>query len=287
MTRKKILLIVFTIVSLAYFSTNQVNRLEYLPGKKKILPYPSSFTIEADIYYVNGEGKLETEPRTISVEGNHLVEAVFGALKKQPAMPGCYSVITEDVDIISSRIVKKKLYLNLTKSFVESAYWKGDKQMLCIYSLVNSITQFDKIEKVQLQIEEKDIFHYMTERHDYADFTFNDEMNYKKPESPEKIVLGFLNMISLERYDAAYQMIEKSGSLSKDGIIEEMKTYRQAKKNYEILRPFSRKRGDLIDVYIRYHYYDSVRDTTYDGGTRIWQLREKEDGEYRIVWPAD
>ncbi len=287
MTRKKIVLLVFSIVILTYFALNQVNRLEYLQGTKKILPYPSVFTIDADIYYANDQDLLEAEKRTIVVEGNNLVEAIVKALKSDPAKLGCYSLINDDVEVLSAKVVKQKLYLDLSKSYVDSNYWKYGNQTLAVYALVNSVTQFDKIQKVQIEIEGKSIYHYMTKRNDYSDFTFNDEINYKKPDSPEKVVLSFLNMISLGRYDAAYHMLENDDTASREAIIEQMKTYRYAKKSCEILKPFSRKNGEITDVYIRYQYFDKNRDVSYDGGTRIWQLREKPDGTFSIIWPTD
>ncbi len=287
MTPKKIVLLVFTIVGLTYFALNQANRLEYLPGKKRILPYPSTFTIEADIYYANDQDLLEAERRTLLVEGNHLVEAIFKALKSDSSKPGCRSMIEDDVNVLSAKVVKQKLYLNLTKSFVDSDLWKRGNQMLCVYALVNSVTQFDKIEKVQIEVEGKSIYYYMTTRNDYSDFTFDDKIIYKQPDSPEKVVLSFLNMISLGRYEAAYLMVERDDAMTKEAVIAAMKSYHYAKNSYQIARPFSRKKGDITDVYIRYQYFDSIRNITYDGGTKVWQLKEKNDGTYSVIWPSD
>ncbi len=285
MKRLKFFIIASISFLLLTFAFEQVNSQEAVVGKKEILPYPSTFTLEASIYYMNDDALLEPEQKKIVVQNNQLVEAIVEALKEAPISKDCHSTISDDVRVLSAKIVRQKLYLNLNRAFVKSPYWRAEYRLLTLYSLINSITQFDTIDRVQLRIEGVDLNKYTVDDNYYADFTFNNSVTYQKPDSPEKVVLNFLNLISLNRYDLAYRMIGNSDQISKTEFISEMKIYEQAKKSYEISQPFSRRDGDLINVYVQYQFYDTIRNITYDGGTEIWQLRKDGEENYSIIWP--
>ncbi len=283
----KILMFSLIIILLIAFSFDQVQRQKPLVGDKEILPYPLTFTLEASIYYANDEAMLEPEHKTLIIKNNQLVEAIIEALKKQPNLKNCHSTIDSDVKVLSSKIVNGKLYLNLNKAFVNSSYWKGNERQLVLYSLINSITQFDTIDRVQLRIEGEDINKYINDQGLHSEFTYNDAFSYRKPDSPEQVVLNFLNLISLERYDLAYNMLENSEDVDKDQFIATMTDYYRVKRSYEISQPFSKRNGSIISVHVQYQFYDSIHNITYDGGTEIWQLREAGKEGYRIIWPRD
>ncbi len=285
----KIIIIVSVSLLLIVFAIafDPVIRQEAVEGSKEILPYPSTFTLEASIYYMNEDALLEPEQKEIVVQNNKLIEAIVAALKERPTSPDCYQTISDDVRVLSAKIVRQKLYLNLNKAFVKSPYWAEEYRLLTLYSLINSITQFDTIDRVQLRIEGVDINKYTGDGGLYGDFTYNGSVTYQKPDSPEKVVLNFLNLISVNRFDMAYKMIENSDAISKSKFVSEMTIYEQAKKSYEISQPFSRRDGELINVYVQYQFYDTIRNITYDGGTEIWRLRENSEGNYSILWPRE
>ncbi len=281
----KMLLIWLTIFLLVAFSFDQVRHQKPLVGKKEILPNPSSFTLEASIYYVNDEAMLEPQHKTLVIRDNQLVEAIIESLKEIPDLTNCHRTIDPAVRVLSSKIVNDKLYLNLNKAFVESPYWKQQERHLIIYSLINSITQFDTIDRVQLRIEGENINKYIGDQDIEREFTYNAAFTYRKPDSPEQVVLKFLNLISLERYDLAYAMLENSENVDREAFIEAMKDYYKYKRSYEVSQPFSRRNGSIISVHVQYQFYDPIRNITYDGGTEIWQLREAGKENYRVIWP--
>ncbi len=285
MKQLKILLILSISFILVFFVVDQANSQEAVIGQREILPYPSTFTLEAAIYYMNDDALLVPEQKEIVVQNNQLIEAIVEALKETPKTHHSHQTLSENVRVLSAKIVRRKLYLNLNKAFVESIYWETDYRLLTLYSLINSITQFDTIDRVQLYIEGEDINKYTDDDSLIADFTFNDSVTYQKPDSPEKVVLNYLNLVSLNRFDLAYNMLGNRDSVSKDQFIAEMKDYYQAKKSYEISQPFSRRQGDMINVYVQYQYYDTIRNITYDGGTEVWQLYKDSEDQYIIVWP--
>ncbi len=281
----KMLILSLIIILLIAFSYNRASHQKPLFGQREILPYPSTFTLEASIYYVNNEAMLEPEHRTLIVKDNLLVEAIIAALQEAPSIEGCHRVISGDITVISSEIINNKLYLNLSKAFVDSPYWIGQRRHLVLYSLINSITQFDAISRVELTIEGKPINDYLDAKAIDGELTYNEAFTYQKPDSPEQVVLKFLNLISLSRFDSAYDMLENRAAIDKDQFIEAMNAYCQIKRNYEISRPFSKRNGSIIDVHVPYQYYDLTGNITYDGGTEIWQLREAGRENYHIIWP--
>ncbi len=285
MKQIKIIIIGLIITLLITFAFDQINDQEIVIGEKEIQPYPSTFTLEASIYYIGDEGLLEPENKTLIVQNNRLVEAIVEALKQQPSLPNCQSAMAEDVRVLSAKMVNNKLYLNLNRAFVRSENWTGDQRVLTLYALVNSITQFDTIDRVQLRVEGENIEKYARDDNFYTDLTYNDAVTNRQSDSPEQVVLKFLNLISLRRFDLAYEMLEDYQLVDREAFISEMATYYQAKKSYEISRPFSRRNGSVINVTVPYQFYDKIRNITYDGGSEIWQLREAGKENYRIIWP--
>lgn len=272
---------------LIFYTVGRVSTVVYINKEAGISPSPSTFKINTSIFYVNREEMLVAEEKTITINSNELVEAVLTELKMGPTDEKLFGVIDEGVRILSSEIVNKKLYLNLSGELVNSTFWQRGYHEVVLYSIVNSLTQFDNIERIQIKVEGKDINAYLDAKHTIADLSYNDTLIFREPATPRDVVQTFLNYVMIERYDLAFNMTTASASddFTKDDFKSEMSSYRNQKQSYEATQPFVKRNGTNLSVIINYEYIDRTRNITYDGGTEEWFLLEESDDLFKVIWP--
>jgi hypothetical protein len=283
----RFIIIIVLMMLLIFYTVGRVSTVVYINKSEGIPPSPSTFKIQTPIFYVNREEMLEAEEKTITINSNQLVDAVLTELKAGPTEENLFRVLDEGVQILSSEIVNQKLYLNLSNELVNSTFWQRGYHEVILYSIVNSLTQFDNIERVQIKVEGKDINAYLDEDQTIADLSYNDTLIYREPATPRDVVETFLNYIMIERYDLAFTMTTASESdeFTKSDFEAELSKYRNQKQSYDSNQPFTKRNGNELSVVINYEYIDRVRNITYDGGSEEWFLVEESDNLYKVIWP--
>ncbi len=261
----------------------QVRDVEY-GGKQGIAPKASNFKLEAAIYYLGENSLLVSEIKNIDVEHNELVSAVFKALKTAPKNPAYHSLIAENCQIISEDIFNEKLYLNLSEDILDSKFWQEGKNQEMIYALVNSITQFDSIDSVQLRIAGRDVGYYLDDGINYADLHFNPQMNEEFTQTPENYLLEFLDLVKLKYYSQAYDMTLMSDDGMLNIFVKTMKDYNEEIGDVDVYQISSESDGDQTTLVVLYRTYDKKRNHYYDVATKIWHIVKVTNGEYRILW---
>lgn len=285
-SRVRFMAIIGMMMMLVLFAIGRVNTVAYINGEAGISPSPSSFRIETDLYYMNDDFVLEAENRTVIILENDIVTAVLNTLKKTPEKKNLRPVLDPAVRIISSEVINKKLYLNLSPEVMNGNLWKMGYHDLVIYSIVNSLTRFDTIERVQLKIDSKDIKSYLDTAPLMSEFSYNDELVYKPPQSPRDVVQVFLNYTMIERYDLAYQMTTAYASLDMNdsGFTQYMRSYRNNKLIYQISEIIVNETDEDTVVLVYYQYIDRVRNIAFKGGFETWYLVKDEEGYYKVRW---
>ncbi len=285
-SRIRFVAIIAMMLILVLFTITRVNTVTYLNESNGISPKPSTYKFESKIYYMNNNSMLESESRTLTIYNNDLVGSVIREITALPKTMSLRPVITSDVKILDAEIINQKLYINFSRDILDSTLWQINYYDVIFYAIVNSLTELDTIERVQIKIEGRDINAYIKSDKIYAEFTYNDTLNFNKPASSREVVETFLNYIMLERYDLAYNMTNLNGKLdmAKSDFETVMKSYRQNKLSYVITNSFVNDE-DGYWIVVNYEYYDSVRNVQYDGGSEEWELTKDELGNYHIVWP--
>ncbi len=281
--RNLIILLIIILIATSFYIRLNSRDIEY-GGKHGISATASSFKIDAAIYYLGGNQLLVSEVKNITVENNDLVKAVFEQLKQKPEQDGIYSVIDQNCKIISADIFKQKLYLNVSKEIINSSFWKQGQEEIVIYSLVNSMTQFDSIDRMQLKIDGKDVSHYYKTDLNYTDLSFNPAMNEAFTQSPEGFLSEFLNVIKLRRYEQAYAMILNPEQNMPDEFKKMMDSYNDEVQPYAIAKISTEKEDNIYFITILYRLYDEEKQKYYNAQSKLWQVVELSKGNYRIIW---
>ncbi len=284
---RNILLLILTILVLIFVTSQfQSVDVEY-GGEKGISPTASSFKLEASIYYLGEENLLVSERKNIIVEDNKLVNAIFKALKTEANDENLQILIDKNCKIISQDIFEQKLYLNVSSDIMNSPFWKEGKHQQVIYALVNSITQFDSIDKMQLKIDGRDIGYYLDDGNNYANMTFNPELNRAFTQSAESFLNEFLNLIKLKRYKQAYAMTLLPENEMPRTFIKDIDKYNREVGTYSIAKISTESEGNQIAIAVLYRLYDEVNKKYYDGPTKIWHVIEVSANNYKVLWYPD
>ena len=236
-SRLRFMAIIALMMILVLFAIGRVNTVAYIKGPLGISPNPSAFTIPIELYYVNNDYLLESEKRPLVIKDNDVVAAVVDALKEKPQVEYLRSVINPSVRILSAEITNKKLYLDLSNEILNNGIWQRGYYDLIVYSLVNSLTQFESIERVQLKINGQDIYTFIESDNVVSEFAYNEQLVYNPPLSPREVINTFLKYAMIERYDLAYRMTTAFSTLEMNdsGFTQYMRSYRASKLSYSII----------------------------------------------------
>ena len=121
----------------------------------------SSCTRSATLYFTaSGETDfyLVKEIRKISVSGD-LYKSVLEELIKGPDTDDLYPVIPSDVRVNSVKISDSTATVDFSKEIItnfEEIPHSSTTEILAIFSIVNTLTEFEEIERVKITIEGKD-----------------------------------------------------------------------------------------------------------------------------------
>lgn len=111
-------------------------------------------TISLTAYFSDSDGMyLVPEIRTVKLIEDNLEKAVILELIKGPESKNHLSVIPQDVKLISIETKDKICFVNFSNEFVTKHTGGSLGEMLTVYSIVNSLTELEHIDKVQFMVE--------------------------------------------------------------------------------------------------------------------------------------
>lgn len=117
---------------------------------------------------------LIPETRRIEIkEGEKLEEVVVKEIIKGPMDSSKLRTVTEDVKVLSAETKEDVCFVNLSQEFVIKNTGGSTKEMMAVYSIVNSLCKLDKVKKVRFLIEGETV-------ESFGHFTFNEPFSEDK-----------------------------------------------------------------------------------------------------------
>ena len=255
------------------FLTNYSN-VQYMTMEKGISPEPTQMKLAVKLYFINKAGMLQAENRTVTINNNQIVEGVLDALKAGPKNGKLMSPLDEYTELKSYSIDHKECYVNFSSEFVESPIWLNQNKNLIVWSIVNTLTELEQIEKVQILIDGKSLNSVTNAVRFYGPIIRNDSLVYEQEKPPSEVVINFLNSIAIERYDVAYDLIDFESRNSIPYNDFDRKIY------------FTQKFANSLMVYIKYEGLKPNDEGTYETFGEYWEIVE-EDGEYKVLFKEE
>ncbi len=113
------------------------------------------------LYFANKQKFLEEEDRNIEAKQNKSLEKqILEELIKGPSVDTHIKTIPTETKIRNIKTEDKICYLDLSSEFIEKRDLNAEIDILCIYSIVNSLTELNTVNKVQFLIDGEKINNY-------------------------------------------------------------------------------------------------------------------------------
>ncbi|WP_432408944.1 GerMN domain-containing protein [Wukongibacter sp. M2B1] len=247
---------------------------------KPIPPVPEEITSTIKLYFANNN-KLIMENRLVTTKDMVFEKFIVEELIKGPRNQTLIATMSQDVRILSIETIEKICYVNFSREYIESVKWDELEEDIIIWSLVNSLTQLDYIQKVQILVEGEKIVFSNSDFSKNQPFSRKDDLIKETNITHFSILKDFLDSLKMERYDKAYSMLDK-GSRMRVGFQEfreMMSVYIKELRDYEIGLFNTQKFSDRVNISIKYFKNDSIGQVLI---YQEWKLIE-ENGEIKIV----
>lgn len=210
-----LLLIAILLISFPIFNLNKDNNInEEL--KIEIAP-TSEKTVELVTLYFADKGRqyLVRENRVIE----HIIEMpekiILEELIKGPVNPRNFGVVPSNTKIHSIEIRNDTAYINLSEEFRKDMEFGSNNEVLAIYSIVNTLTQFKTIKNVKLSVEGKEdaLQKYMP-----LDHIYKQDLNIvNNPiKNPIEVVREYFDLLDRDEYRQAYDLLYDPSNVNID-----------------------------------------------------------------------
>lgn len=113
--------------------------------------------VKVALYFSDSQAmNLISERRVIS-KNNNIYIKILQELKKGPTRDDLNKTIPEETEILAVNIENEICYTNFNQT-LQTGHWGGSTgERMTVYSIVNTLTQFEEIKKVQILIEGEEI----------------------------------------------------------------------------------------------------------------------------------
>lgn len=130
-----------------------------------------------DLYFSTKNAMyLEAENRTI--KGRNLYKEAVNALIEGPTNPDLSKTVPEGTKVLNISRNNDKIQIDFSKDIIEN-HWGGSAgERLTVYSIVNTLAQFDEVEEVKFLIEGEEVD------------TLVGHMDLSRPLKPSKKILN-------------------------------------------------------------------------------------------------
>lgn len=117
----------------------------------------SDKTIALTLYFADGDGEaLVAEVRQVPGTSS-IAKTVVQELINGPKEVGNGRTIPEETKLLNLDIINKVAYVNFSRDFVEKHWGGSTGELMTAYSIVNTLTELEGIQKVQIMVEGKKI----------------------------------------------------------------------------------------------------------------------------------
>ena len=106
------------------------------------------------LYFADEMGeKLIAVRRRAQIVDNSIEKTILKELINGPGSDDCYATIPQGVEVLSVETKENICFVNFSKEFADNIGGGSSASTMAIYSVVNSLTELDEIEKVQFLID--------------------------------------------------------------------------------------------------------------------------------------
>lgn len=266
------------VISFSYLNFNDVKEISQ---DHFVEPNPPKMTITTNVYFVF-EDALRYEVRSIDVINNNFEEAVINELRSGPINKQYSSFFQQGIELISVDVDHNTCFINFESGIENVPFWNNYSRNIYIASLVNSLTEIDRVSNVQILINSEKVFGYVNGNSMQEPLSKMESYVYKDEDTPEQYIKVFLDNLNSRKYDLAYEMM--SDKARNFMPFEEFKVnannYNDRLHGYTREVIYTQETDENILMYVKYINLDTNADTP-EQYYKDWELI-REQSEWRI-----
>lgn len=282
--QKLLTLIIFSVFFIMAITAggNNFIRTSEEPVKSSGLEYVYS----PKIYYSNSDYLLVPIKKEIKVKENNIYKAIFEEMKNSPENKEIFSLLGKKSELKSFELAGRTLILNISEDFLNLETTGRSLYNALIYSIVNTYSSFDTIDKVDIRVNDVDLSEYFTPI-DYksSGMVFNDHIVYKDNKTPSETVSRFFEFLLIKRYDLAYKLTVDSykNEMNITSFEKKIKDFLNKTPNVtrEIIK--SKKTDDGYLVLVSLNYFDNDGMIYTDCQNEFWHVLLMKDGSFKLL----
>jgi len=118
---------------------------------------PSTSSLTLKLYFANASGDKLVKEEDKVVATNEVAKASVEQLIKGPTEVGHYSAIPGGSKLLGVSVKDKVATVNFSQDFISNHPGGSSAEILTIFSIVNTLTEYPSINSVRFQVEGKDI----------------------------------------------------------------------------------------------------------------------------------
>lgn len=255
-----------------FFFSVKDDRLYYDEGIE-IAPNPDSVYQDIDLYFISSDGLVKEERHIKRSTGNRETD-LFNELKKGSVNSELKSPLDKSTTIISIENIMGTCYVNFDSGFLTSKKWELLSKDLVVWSIVNSLTELDEIEKVQLLFNGDKVNPLDNIRLDKP-LRFNNRVLIENTLSYYSVVKNFVDSVKNRYFVKAYRMMSNKykEEVSLEEFLEYVRELSMQIERYDIVEYQTKRLDDDIVVSIRFAKNNQPTDEIY----LEWKLVEEKD----------
>lgn len=148
---KKVIALVLAVIIILIAGIFIISEITNKPYEK---PYENTTKITALVYYLDSSGiKLQkTDTEIILKESENKYKKVLEKLIEGPSYTNLHSTIDKRTVINSVTLNNDICTVDFSESFTEYNTGGSLRELLCVYSVVNTLCQFEEINKVSFMV---------------------------------------------------------------------------------------------------------------------------------------
>lgn len=246
-----------------------------------VSPERGKVKLDAGLYYVY-DGALRRQSQSILVTDLNYGKAIVETLKKNTEESALHSIFDYKIEINSVNQVNDVCYINFEQTPELLELWKEDDLALYLWSLVNSLTDTNQINSVQILINGKQYNRWINDFNLSNPLPRMETYIYTKEMTAADTVIVFIDYIKNMRFDLAYSLISNESMTQYDysSFVRYANIFIDQYRGYDSTPIYTKVHTDYEEVVIKLTRWIEA-----DGYTqqmlRKWHVNE-EDGAFRI-----
>ncbi|KAB3537255.1 GerMN domain-containing protein [Alkaliphilus pronyensis] len=287
---KKNYLVIFILIVLLFFllvrcANNHFIDNSVLDNELKIAPYPERIVELMTLYFADFNNQhLVKETRAVERMNESREEIIMRELMKGPVDGQLQPTVPTQVKLYSITTVEDTTYINFSKEFVSNFKGGESSEVTTIYSIVNSLTELQHVDKVKIQVEGEGLEIYQHHMSLKDAYNRNERIIEAPFPSPIEVIRLYFGNIINEQYRYAYDQIYRPLDINLDYSIffHQMRELEVGVQDYVVNSYSIFKETGVTTIVMDYEK------TLEDGTVNIYKdvmFRLRNDlGEWKIIY---